>query len=137
VEEAIVISVLVAATVYALDCFAVNEFTSQAGLLLDSSLGIFNACKGEPKKPCTCKPCIPPVGTLGYRVDSLPTKPHFDKDSGIWLTGDHWHLYEMNQSPSPVCKCFWNGLGDAGPYPPPPAGAVRIGPAGGGGCQER
>ena len=86
-------------------------------------------------KPCKCKPCIPDVGTRGYRVDLNPKKPHHDKPSGITLTGPHWQLYEMQQNPN-NCQCFWKDLEKAGPFPPGPAGAVPITPAAGGGCCE-
>lgn len=43
--------------------------------------------------------------------------------------------YEMNQSPHPMCKCFWNPLPKAthGADQPPHPGTVPITPATGGG----
>jgi RHS repeat-associated protein len=76
-----------------------------------------------------CNPCIPPVGTIGYRLDLPPSRPH----RGV--PAPHWHLYEMQQNPN-NCQCFWHPIPDnqggfGGGTPPP--GAVPIGPAGGGG----
>jgi RHS repeat-associated protein len=82
-------------------------------------------------KPCNCKPCEPPVGTLAYRMDLPPSPPHRGVDP------PHWHLYEMNQNPK-NCQCFWVPIDDnKGGFgtPPPPPGAVPITPAAGGGCQ--
>ena len=77
-----------------------------------------------------CKPCVPPVGTRAYREDTNPSSP-----AHRGVPTPHWHLYEMNQNPN-NCQCFWkpipDGQGGFGASPPP-AGAVPIGPAGGGG----
>jgi RHS repeat-associated protein len=73
-----------------------------------------------------CEPCVPPVGTIAYRIDTVPpSRPHWPQ------TGTHWHLYQMNQNPN-NCQCFWKDLGKSGDGPPPP-GSVPIGPPGGGG----
>jgi RHS repeat-associated protein len=54
---------------------------------------------GKPKK---CLPCIPPVGTIAYRVDKPPSPAH----NGI--PTPHSHAYQMHQSPpSAGCRCFW------------------------------
>jgi len=87
-----------------------------------------------------CKPCDPPVGTLGYRVSGdMPnaTPSHFDKPSQTKITGARWHIYEVSQSPpSAGCRCWWQNLGQAGAFPPAPPGATPItGPVGGGGVQ--
>ncbi len=74
----------------------------------------------------SCKPCSPPVGTLGYRLDTVP--PH---DPHYPYPGTHWHLYVMSQNPL-NCQCFWHWVRD-GDGPPPP-GAVPITPAAGGGA---
>ena len=81
--------------------------------------------KCEKKKDC--KPCIPPVGTVAYRLDVVPpSTPHWP------FKGTHWHLYEMNQNPN-NCQCFWKDIGEGeGPVPP---GSVPITPALGGGSQ--
>ena len=69
--------------------------------------------------------CVPPVGTIGYRLDKVPpSRPHHPH------TGDHVHLYVMQQNPNNG-QCFWQPIGTSDP--PPPPGAVPIGPAGGGG----
>jgi hypothetical protein len=83
-------------------------------------------------KPCdngkNCAPCVPPVGTIAYRIDVVPpSEPHYP------YTGTHWHLYQMNQNPN-NCQCFWKDLDQAGEGPTPP-GAVPITPAAGGGTQ--
>jgi hypothetical protein len=48
-----------------------------------------------------CRPCDPPVGTLGYLEHSGPDS---DPHQGV---RDHYHLYRVNQSPPPMCRCFW------------------------------
>jgi RHS repeat-associated protein len=85
-------------------------------------------------KPCDktnttrCAPCIPPAGTIAYRLDVVPPsrvhKPY---------PGTHWHLYRMNQNPN-NCQCFWQDLDQDGDGPTPP-GTVPITPAAGGGPQ--
>jgi RHS repeat-associated protein len=83
----------------------------------------------EPRPKCECKPCVPPVGTTSYRMDTSGP-PH----RGV--APPHWHLYVMMQSPYPVCKCFWHPIpdnrGGSGGGDPPP-GTSPIGPAAGGG----
>jgi RHS repeat-associated protein len=65
-----------------------------------------------------CPPCVPPVGTIGYRLDSVPpSKPHFP------FPGDHVHLFQMNQNPN-NCQCFWKPIGVTAPPPPPGAFAL-------------
>jgi hypothetical protein len=93
-----------------------------------------------PDKGKGCKPCDPPVGTLGYRVSGdkpNSTPSHFDKPSQTTIWGTRWHLYEVSQSPpSAGCRCWWQDLGQAGAFPPPPPGAMPMtGPVGGGGVQ--
>jgi RHS repeat-associated protein len=67
---------------------------------------ISDACN-KPKedkceKPKKCLPCIPPVGSVAYRVDMPPSPPH----NGI--PTPHSHMYQMHQSPpSAGCVCFW------------------------------
>jgi RHS repeat-associated protein len=85
-------------------------------------------------KPCDkttttrCAPCVPPAGTIAYRLDVVPPsrvhKPY---------PGTHWHLYRMNQNPN-NCQCFWQDLDQDGDGPTPP-GTVPITPAAGGGPQ--
>gem|GEM_PF-3851598 len=72
-----------------------------------------------------CYPCIPAVGTISYRGP--------DTTHGHWpfVTGTHYHLYRMSQSPWPMCKCWWMRWGTVGTLP---AGAVPITPAAGGGA---
>jgi hypothetical protein len=85
------------------------------------------AAAGE-KQGCEqpCKACVPPLGTIAYRLDLVPpSKPHKP------LTGTHWHLYKMNQIPK-NCDCFWQSLKIVGEGPPPP-GTVPITKAAGGG----
>ncbi len=87
------------------------------------------------KKPKgECLPCIPPVGTVGYRWDIVPpSKPHDP------IEGDHLNLYIMQQLPPPLCKCKWNPpkrKADRVVPPPPAPGWVPIAPAQGGGIAE-
>jgi hypothetical protein len=61
-----------------------------------------------------CPPCTPPVGTIGYRLDT--THPH----GGMM---PHVHLFERQQDPR-NCHCFWKKIGVTSP--PPPPGAVPL-----------
>jgi hypothetical protein len=59
-----------------------------------------------------CPPCNPPVGTIGYRIDSVPpSKPHHP------FPGTH---VQMNQNPN-NCRCF-GGVTE----PPPPPDAIPL-----------
>jgi hypothetical protein len=65
-----------------------------------------------------CPPCVPAVGTIGYRIDVVPpSRPHWP------FPGTHVHLYRMNQN-SNNCQCFWQSTGVTAP--PPPPGAVPM-----------
>jgi RHS repeat-associated protein len=90
-------------------------------------------------KPCPplqkgCRPCIPPVGTVGGRVDS---------GGGHGTQGPyHLHYAKMNQiplgTPPPAreCSCFWDmNFQDPIDWPSPnlPPGMPPITPAAGGG----
>ncbi len=76
--------------------------------------------------PEECRACIAPTGTVGYRWDRVPpAQPHFP------FPGDHLNLYLMQQSPAPMCKCFWHPEGAV--EPPPLPGWIPITPAAGGG----
>ncbi len=81
-------------------------------------------------QPCQqkqgCGPCrtvsgkIVAPGTIGYRFDAVPPgRPHHP------FPGDHYNLYRANQSPSPMCRCFWQPIGAA---LAPPAGAIPVEP---------
>ena len=64
-----------------------------------------------------CQPCVPPVGSLRYRIDQVPpSRPHKP-----W-PGTHWHIEQMQQAPAPACTCFWkevaNGQGQTPPGVP-------------------
>ncbi len=72
-----------------------------------------------------CPPCNPPVGTIGYRVDTVPpSEPHWP------YPGTHVHLYVMQQNPN-NCQCFWADAKKPlkkviGPNDPLPPGAVPL-----------
>ena len=89
-----------------------------------------NYHSNQAKKKCAnngCKPCIPPVGTISYRLDTTG-RPH----AGV--PPPHWQLYVMQQNPE-NCQCQWKELTGSPGFGAgtPPAGTVEIGPAGGGG----
>ena len=68
---------------------------------------------GGSNPKCNCPDCNPPVGTIRYRLDQVPpSAPHWP------FTGDHVHLYQMNQNPH-NCQCFWKKIGVVGAPPPP------------------
>ena len=75
-----------------------------------------------------CKPCDPPVGTKAIeRTYYPPSKPHGP------IPTPHSHIVQVNQSPYPACKCFWN---DANPdvvpgVPPLPSRSQFTNPPGG------
>jgi RHS repeat-associated protein len=76
-----------------------------------------------------CKPCKPPVGTIGYRLDTTGP-PHRG------LPVPHWHLKVVQQSPAPMCQCQWveipDNQGGFGGGPVPTNTVPMSGPAGGG-----
>jgi len=87
-----------------------------------------------------CKPCIPPIGTIAYRLDkSKDSVPHYSKPLQMDIPAPHWALFVMTQSPPDVvdpCRCHWEklqnlpgGLGNG----PTPSGTVPIAPPAGGG----
>lgn len=77
-----------------------------------------------------CQPCVPPAGTISFRLDT--TGP-----AHRGVPTPHYHLFVMQQSPAPMCQCQWvpipdnqGGFGGGNP----PAGTVpRSDPPGGGG----
>jgi RHS repeat-associated protein len=120
-----------AATLVAEACVAVGTATAALlGAAIVVALGqCGDGCNAKGKKGC--KPCVPPVGTIAYRADTSPASP---PHRGV--PPPHWKLYNMSQSPYPVCKCFWDDIPDnRGGFGPgdPPKGTTPIGPAGGGG----
>jgi RHS repeat-associated protein len=83
----------------------------------------------EIAKTGKCKPCIPEKGTKAGRKDcghkgkkGIKAKPHI-------------HLFEMNQSPYPACRCFWHKTGVI-PGTELPPGYIPIVPPSGGGPDE-
>lgn len=81
------------------------------------------------EKPSKCLPCIPVVGSIAYRVDMPPSKPH----NGI--PTPHSHKYRMHQRPpSAGCKCFWR---EELKHPLPGVLHPAISPAAGGGIAPR
>ena len=79
----------------------------------------------KPKpKPKGCKPCLPGIGTLMYRVDETG-KPH----GGIPCP--HSHQFSVNQIPYPSCVCKINKTGVVlpgrhGPPVTPVAGGGKL-----------
>ncbi len=70
---------------------------TEAALLAIATIELLNRI--DANKKSGCKPCVPPAGTMSYRVDT--GHKHYP-----W--GDpHTHHYEMQQSPAPMCVCFW------------------------------
>ena len=86
--------------------------------------------KCKDNKDNGCQPCLPPVGTISFRLDT--TGP-----AHRGVPTPHYHLFVMQQSPAPMCQCQWveipdnqGGFGGGNP----PAGTVpRTDPPGGGG----
>ncbi|TAN40871.1 MAG: type IV secretion protein Rhs, partial [Nitrospirae bacterium] len=94
-----------------------EQYIARAGAFI-AGLISGNEISKECKKANDCPPCIPPVGTIGYRYDLVPpSRPHKT------YTGDHVHLYKMNQNPN-NCQCFWQPIGVTAP--PPPLGAIPL-----------
>ena len=86
-----------------------------------------------------CKPCVPPVGAEAYDLDWGQQGDHFFKGNQLYIPpGEaHWHLLVMNQSPYPMCQCFWQKTKSGGGFPPgPPPDMDEAGPAAGGGIAQ-
>jgi hypothetical protein len=89
-----------------------------------------------------CKRCYPvEEGEWGYRLDWGQKRSHFFKKSKILIPprAAHYNLFQMNQSPYPECRCFWNDFNDeiGGGFPPgPPDNLDEVVPAWGGGPEE-
>jgi RHS repeat-associated protein len=64
-----------------------------------------------------CPPCIPPVGTRGYRINWKPGRPHYVKKKKVWVPRPNVRYYERMQNPN-NCQCYWYDTGDASPMPP-------------------
>jgi RHS repeat-associated protein len=118
-------------------CVAVAIAGYKLGQVIDESQGGYISefwaeaavdCAEAIKDKCDrrkCRPCIPPVGTIAYRVDRPPSPPH----NGI--PTPHSHRYQMRQSPPKAgCRCFWKKL-DKDPFPGELTPEMR--PAAGGG----
>ena len=72
----------------------------------------------------------PPVGTIGGRPDHGHSHyPYGD---------DHIHLFRVNRTPYPECKCWRNRAGamEGSQLPPGMPYVQDEGPAGGGGPEE-
>jgi hypothetical protein len=63
-----------------------------------------------------------PRRTQGYRVHRESARPHFDKVAQQFIDGEHWHLFEVSESPER--DYFWHDVWLAGRFPPAPTGAV-------------
>lgn len=73
-----------------------------------------------------CNPCIPPVGVWAYSYHD--THQHYPYHN-------HTHHLQMNQSPWPICKCFWNrNAAKVTENFSPKPGAFPVGEATGGGA---
>jgi hypothetical protein len=104
-----------------------NEQQIQAILIAIASIELATRIK-KCKKP-KCQPCIPPAGTRSVRVDIVPpSRPHWP------YSGTHTHHYEMQQSPFPMCRCFWREISVTGGNSPD-IGEGPIKPASGGGAE--
>ena len=74
------------------------------GIIVGSEIGEWARDKCNDKEPEKyCLPCDPPVGSIRYRVDYPPGRPH----NGI--PTPHSHVFQIHQSPvDKGCKCFWH-----------------------------
>ena len=81
-------------------------------------------CRCNPRNP-KCKPCVPPVGTIGHHGPETHSHHPF-KEGDV-----HYNLFDMQQSPYPTCRCFWHNPLTAVAVAPP--GSVVMTPAQGGG----
>ena len=103
--------------------------TVAVGLAMPSGM---SNCQGPGDPGCAeegCPPCVPKVGTIGYRSDPNPSSAtHFNKKGIAELgvpPGDvpapHLNLSVMMQSPrAKGCVCFWHPLKVAVAPPPQP-----------------
>ncbi len=94
--ESLLLAATATLTVYALYNLAevIADFVDRE--LLDEAVRAESGCQD-----CDCPPCIPPAGTVGFRIDWVPpSAPHHP------CTGSHVHFYIHNQNPN-NCMCFW------------------------------
>lgn len=56
---------------------------------------------------CKCRPCVPPVGSIRYRIDWV--KPHGFSKPHWPCKGSHVHFFMQRQNPS-TCECKFNKL---------------------------
>jgi uncharacterized protein RhaS with RHS repeats len=109
-----------------------------AGIGLGAIIGaIWNAATDDDDcKRKRCRPCVPPVGTIGYKIHPAGTHRR-----GSHKDMDHVQTYKMNQvpvgtpPPGEECRCFWQFIGHLENTLIPPSGAVPMVPAGGGGVE--
>lgn len=95
-----------------LNAFGVGGSIAGSLILIDGPIPAGDALAGLILLSCAihdlnnsshgCYPCKPPVGTVAYEVDWVPPGRHHRPHKGT-----HTHHLRMNQSPWPVCKCFW------------------------------
>ena len=52
-----------------------------------------------------CKPCIPEIGTLMYRID-MEGRTHFCKSTKSCADKGHTHYFIVQQTPYSKCKCI-------------------------------
>ena len=108
---------------------AAIEAALEAALVSAATICIVESIQRTRCPKPRCLPCIPPVGTLGYRTDVVPpSKPHYPHK------GTHTHIYEVNQSPvSKGCECFWKKVSPIEGSIPPPGAVPLTGAVAGGG----
>jgi RHS repeat-associated protein len=102
-----------------------GNLTQQQTQMVNEALQRLGNSQCKQQKKEECKPCVPPVGTVGYRID---------RGHSHYPWGDpHTQYYRMNQSPPSTCRCFWVSVGGADGVTIP-EGSVLMEPAIGGGA---
>ncbi|MBQ7188718.1 MAG: RHS repeat-associated core domain-containing protein, partial [Kiritimatiellae bacterium] len=92
-----------------------------AAIAFSTAIAIKDKCK-------RCRPCDPPGGTIGCRVDVVPpSKPHYPHK------GTHTHLSVVMQSPPDVCKCSLHKIEIRGGVDIPLGAVPMVGTPRGGG----
>ncbi len=115
-------------TIRSLKCYTEEFWTiewNECGPYWDKKISRSRAPDCRIGRTKGCKPCIPIVGTIRFRIDIPPSPAH----NGIPTPHSHMHI--MTQRPAPACLCDWKEV-TKDPFPGELKPEILGDPAGGG-----